>query len=91
MGYRLKYIDLDKDLQRTISLSKSDHIKLSSLKEQYAKLSTGDTTTEFNWTEILSALAKHRQVMVINPALITVCEYIAFDKEFRNWIRVNTK
>lgn len=91
MGYRLKYIDLDKDLQRTISLSKSDHIKLSSLKEQYAKLATGETTTEFQWVEILSALAKHRQVMVINPALITVTEYLAMGKEFRMWIKVNTK
>lgn len=91
MGYRLKYNDLDKDLQRTLSLSKSDHVKLATAKEQYAKLGEGDKTTNFQWTQILSALAKYRQVVSINPALITVSEYVAMDIDFRAYIRAMQK
>lgn len=86
MGYRLKFDDLDRDLQRVISLSKSDHVKLSAAKDAYSKLNTGDKTTEFNWYQTLSALAKYRQVAVINPALITVVEFIAMEKDFKEYI-----
>lgn len=91
MGYRLKYTDLEKDLQRTLSISKSDQIKLNMAKEQYAKLDTGKETTEFEWYQILSALAKHRQVAVINPSMITVVEYIAMDKDLREYIKATQK
>lgn len=86
MGYRLSYSDLDADLKRTISLSKSDHVKLQAAQTQYDALETGDKVTEFSWYQTLSALAKHRQVNVINPALITVIEYIAMQKDFSDYI-----
>lgn len=86
MGYRLSYSDLDADLKRTISLSKSDHVKLQMAQTQYDALETGDKVTEFSWYQTLSALAKHRQVNVINPALITVLEYICMQKEFSDYI-----
>jgi hypothetical protein len=88
MGYRLQYVDLERDLLRTLSLSKSDHIKLDAAKEKYTKLSTGKETSEFEWYQILSALAKHRQIVSINPALISVTEYVAMDKEFRDYINM---
>jgi hypothetical protein len=86
MGYRLTYTDLKADLHRTLSLSKSDHIKLKGLTAQYDALNKGDAVSEFNWYQILSALAKHRQVSVINPAMITVMEYCAMEKDFREYV-----
>lgn len=86
MGYRLKYTDLETDIKRTLSLSKSDHVKLKAAQSAYKGLEKGERVSEFNWYQTLSALAKHRQVNVINPALITVIEYIAMEKEFRDCI-----
>lgn len=86
MGYRLKFDDFEKDLQRVLSLSKSDHVKLANAQAAYKEIKTGDKTTEFMWFQILSSIAKYRQVAVINPALITVVEFIAMDKDFRNYI-----
>lgn len=83
MGYRLSFTDLEADLARVVSLSKSDHVKLNAATSAYEKLGSGEKTTEFDWYRMLSALAKHRQVVAINPALITVTEYIAMDLEFR--------
>lgn len=86
MGYRLAFKDFEKDLERVLSLSKSDHVRLKDAQTQYNEIEKGDKTTEFQWYQILSALAKHRGVAVINPSTITVVEYIAMDKEFREYI-----
>ena len=86
MGYRLTFADLPADLQRIISISKTDQMKLTAGKEQYTKLDMGEKTTKFQWYQILSAIAKHRDVVSINPANITVIEYIAMDKEMREYI-----
>lgn len=91
MGYRLNYTDLEKDLQRTLILSKSDHVKLAVAKEQYAKLETGEKTSEKNWYQMLGAIAKYRQVMSINPALITVMEYICMERDFREYCMAMSK
>jgi|GEM_PF-5814441 len=91
MGYRLTFTDLAADLNRVLSMSKSDHVKLKAAKDQYAKLDTGEKTTEFVWYQTLSAMAKHRQVMNINPALISVVEYVAMEKEFRMYCEMMQK
>lgn len=83
MGYRISFTDLQADLARVVSLSKSDHVKLNATTSAYEKLGTGEKTTEKDWYRMLGALAKHRGVVVINPALITVTEYIVMDLEFR--------
>lgn len=86
MGYRLMFKDFEKDLERVLSLSKSDHIRLKDAQTQYKEIEKGEKTTEKDWYRILSALAKHRQVASINPALITVMEYICMDLEFKEYI-----
>lgn len=91
MGYRLKFDNLEEDLKRVISLSKSDHVKLSAAQESYKKLQEVDKTTEKDWYRILSALARHRQVANINPALITVMEYIVMEQDFKQFIAANKK
>lgn len=91
MGYRLKYIDLNKDLARTLLLSKSDHIKLSALQEQYKKLGTGEKTTDFQWVQILSALGKFRGGVIIRAEDITVMEYVAMDLDFRAHVQAMSK
>lgn len=85
MGYRLSFTDLEADLARVISLSKSDHVKLIAAQDAYKKLGDAPKTTELNWYRMLSALAKHRQVTSINPALITVIEYVAMQKEYTEY------
>lgn len=87
MGYRLTFTDLPADLKRVLSLSKTDHVKLKDAQSQYEALETGEKTTEFQWYQMLAALAKHRGVQVINPALITVMEYIAMEKEFKDYVQ----
>ncbi len=91
MGYRLAFTNLEADLRRVISLSKSDHVKLAAAKSAYEKIENGEKTTEFMWYKMLSAIAKHRQVVSINPALITVVEYLAMDKEFREYCEMMSK
>lgn len=85
MGYRLKFVDLSADLLRVISISKTDMMKLAAAQAAYNKLGEGEKATELNWYRALSALAKHRGVMSINPALISVTEYVAMDSEFREY------
>lgn len=86
MGYRIKGEDLKTDLERVIGLSKSDHVKLTAAKDAYEKLDNGKQTTEKDWYQMLAALAKHRGVVSINPAMITVLEYTVMDCEFRQYI-----
>lgn len=86
MGYRLTFKDFEKDLERVLSLSKSDHVRLKDAQTQYDEIEKGEKATEKDWYRILSALAKHRQVASINPALITVMEYICMDLEFKEYI-----
>lgn len=90
MGYRLAFNpnNLQADLTRVISLSKSDHVKLQHATEQYNKIvkNDGAKTTKFDWIQILTALAKHRGVVSISPDAITVAEYIAMDLEFRAYV-----
>lgn len=95
MGYRLSFspATFTADLQRVLSLSKSDHVKLSHATEQYNKLvkNDGGKVTKFDWYQILSALAKHRGVVSISPDAITVTEYVAMDLEFRSYIAAMKK
>lgn len=91
MGYRLKFTDLEADLERVIALSKSDHMKLTAAKAAYDKLETGNKTTEMDWYRMLSAIAKYRQVVSINPSLITVLEYIAIEKDFKEYCNAMSK
>lgn len=92
MGYRLAFVDLEADLKRVISLSKSDHVKLVAAQTAYDKLQKGTAhTTEFDWYKMLSAIAKYRQVVSINPELITVMEYIAMDKDFRMYCEMMSR
>lgn len=90
MGYRLPFNEnnLQADLNRVLSLSKSDHVKLQHATEQYNKIVKTDAAkvTKFDWYQILSALAKHRGVVSISPDMITVTEYIAMDLEFRAYV-----
>lgn len=91
MGYRLKYTDLITDLNRTLTMSKSDHVKLANAKEQYGKLGNSEKATEFSWYQVLAALAKHRGVMNINPTLISVTEFVAMDREMREYVSMMNK
>lgn len=95
MGYRLPFSEnnLQADLNRVLSLSKSDHVKLQHATEQYNKIVKTDAAkvTKFDWYQILSALAKYRQVAVISPDNITVTEYVAMDLEFRAYVAAMKK
>lgn len=91
MGYRLQYTDLAGDLKRTLSLSKSDQVKLAAYSAEYEKMQDGTSTTEPDWYKMLAALAKHRGVTVINPSQITVVEYIVMDLEFRAYVGIMSK
>lgn len=91
MGYRVKGVDLQADLERVLGLSKSDHVKLTAAKDAYVKLGNGEKATELMWYRLLSAIAKHRQIVSINPALITVVEFVAMDKEYKEYYEMINK
>lgn len=87
MGYRITRINLEQDLKIVLSLSKSDHVKLAFATEQYAKLPKGQVSenTELAWYKTLAVFAKFQGVSVINPALITVMDFCAIDRNFKEY------
>lgn len=81
-GYKLKYADLTKDLDRTLTLLKSDELKVIKLTAEYEKLSTQAGMTREDYNDILVSLAKYMGFMP-NKHQITVSEYLSMIKDFK--------
>jgi len=87
MGFNFPFTDLQKDIQRTLTRVKSDELKLKQAVEKYetATKSTGGDT-KLDWYRRLGQLAKYQGVANINPALITVMDFVALEKEFMEYV-----
>lgn len=87
MGYRFAFTNLELDLKRTLTASKSDHIKLMKAESDYANLPKGTKSTEKDWYAKLAQIAKYREITAINPHNITVMEFIVMDNELNEYVR----
>lgn len=83
LGFKLKFDDLQADLQRVISLSKSDVIKLKLAQKQHdeIKSKSGDEVTESDWIDEIAVLSKF-QGYAIKQKETSVGEYLSIKKEF---------
>lgn len=83
-GFKFKYTDLQKDLNRTETLLKTDELKLIKLTADYEKLSESKGMTREDFTDILVSLSKHLGYMP-NKHKITVAEYVSMIKDFKRY------
>lgn len=83
-GFRLQYIDLRKDLERTIVLCKSDEVKLAKAIKEYESLTekTEQSVSRSDFTSNLVSLSKYLGFMP-NKMSITVGEYVEMLKDFK--------
>lgn len=87
-GFKLQYKDLDKDLDRTLTLIKTDELKLTKQIANYEKLSQSKGMQREDYNDILVSLAKHLGFMP-NKYKITVSEYLSMIKDFKRSNKVN--
>lgn len=87
MGFRLPFTDLENDLQRVVTLARSDNIKLKKFISEYEDLKSQPTKagTEFDWDENLRELSKY-QGYPINKRETTVSEFLAIEKGYKEHI-----
>lgn len=86
LGFRFTYDDLETDLRRTITASKSDEQKLIAARHQYEQIPKGGKATEKTWYDQLSAIDKYRQSPPTNPRNITVIQFIAMETDYSAYI-----
>lgn len=85
-GFRLKYDDLEKDLNRSLSIIKSTEVQIERKKaEKKSMTNTAETKewTEFDYIEQLSELSKFQGAGVIHIKQISVAEYVALLNRFK--------
>ncbi len=87
MGFNLAFTDLRNDLQRVLTRVKTDELRLSSAISKYNALSSGKEATKLDWLRRLAQLAKYQGVATINAALITVMDFVALEKEFKEYVK----
>lgn len=88
-GFNYKFNDLDGDLKRVITRSKTDELQLSQAKLKYDNLQLTNKSTRLEWRQRLSQLAKFQGVSHINSALISVIDFVALEKEFKQFIEAS--
>lgn len=83
LGFNFEFVDLDVDLKRVISKSKSEVIKLKLAQTQYDEMQNtkGDSATEESWADEISVLSKF-QGYTIKQKDITVGEYLSIKKAY---------
>lgn len=85
---KLTFDDLFKDLQRVVSLSKGEIIKLKLAQKQFNDLQKDaptETMSRFDWDNNLRDLGKY-QGYPIKKKETTVSEYLAIDKGYKEHI-----
>lgn len=87
MGFNYSFTDLSKDLPRVMTRIKSDELKLKQAIEKYNTISQSESNTKLDWYRRLGQLAKYQGVASINPALITVLDFVALEKEFVEYVK----
>lgn len=80
---RLKFVDLQADLIKVVSLAKPDLIKLTQAEKQYEELKKDEqTSTEADWDDEIMQLSKFQEFK-IDKKNTTVSEYLAVKKAFK--------
>lgn len=87
MGFNYQFTDMGKDLQRVLTRIKSDELKLKQAIEKYEIASKAESNTKLDWYRRLGQLAKYQGVANINPALISVLDFVALEKEFIDYVK----
>lgn len=92
LGFQLKFEDLQSDLAKVASRSKSDLIKLKLAQSQYDELQKkgGESATEADWNDELAVLGKF-QGYAVRQKETTVSEYLAVKKQFRQYVENQNK
>jgi len=84
LGFKFSYSDLEKDLKRTVTLAKSDLVKLQKKQSEYDSLNKpGKETTEQDYTKTLQVLSKFQGYQV-RAKDITVSEYVEMIKDYNS-------
>jgi hypothetical protein len=87
MGFNFKFDDLPADLNRVLIKTKTDEIHLKNAQTQYSSLQGGEKSTKVEWHRKLAQIGKYNQ-QHYNPALISVMDFVALEKEFKAYIDV---
>lgn len=90
--YRLSYTDLQKDLDLTETLTRSDIVKLEQKKQHYAKMivetDSGTNNDESAFYEQISVVEKWKGY-AINPHTVSLLQYIVYLNQLKTEIKNN--
>jgi len=85
MGFKFAFVDLEKDLKRTVTVAKSDIVKLQKAQADYEKnISKDGDITEGHYNKTLAGLSKHYGYLP-NKFKISVTDYVSLVNEYNTW------
>lgn len=90
MGFNFKFDDLPADLNRVLIKTKTDEMHLKNAQTQYGALQGGEKSTKIDWHRKLAQIGKYNQ-QHYNPALISVMDFVALEKEFKEYVSMMRK
>lgn len=87
MGYNFTFLQLETDLDRVLTQSKGDEMRLAQAEARYIEKSTdSEQATEIEWRRRIAQISKYQGGGMINAALISVYDFVALEREFSDYI-----